>query len=478
MKKMNKMLLLGALVSLVFVGCKSGANGELTGVQNRPTWFEPQPSGMAFIPQGAFNMGPSDQDVPFAMTAQTKTVSIDPFWMDYTEITNNEYRQFVYWVRDSIAMRLCVKNGLTDFQIETDDPNIDPQFYDPTDPNQVYLNWKNRKMLWDGKNPEVVEATKDMFYSKQDALYGKKEFDTRVYVYEYWYTDLKQAANRNNRYIYDDLGATGELPDGHYDGSIISYDYDNYGVSEPFDNRSALVQHQKVPIYPDTLVWIADYTYSYNEPYTRQYFAHPAFDDYPVVGVNWHQANAFSHWRTQLNNNYNLSEDASIVDDYRLPTEAEWEYAARGGRDLTVYPWGGPYARNNEGCLLANFKPMRGMYALDGANRTISVASYNPNDFGLYDMAGNVAEWTSGAFDDASSNLTHDLNPVYSYNAAKDAPIGLKRKVIRGGSWKDVAYYLQNGTRSYEYQDSAKSYIGFRNARTYLGRDVQSYDGY
>ncbi len=478
MKKVNKILILLALVSLVFVGCKSGSNGELIGVQNRPTWFEPQPTGMAFIPQGDFNMGPNDQDVPFAMTAQPKTISIDAFWMDYTEITNNEYRQFVLWVRDSIAMRKCVQSGLTDFQIQNDDPNIDPQFYDPSDPNQVHLNWKNRKDLWSGDNPEVAEAVKDLYYSKQDALYGKKEFDTRKFVYEYWYTDLSQAVKKENRYIYDDLGGTGDLPDGHYDGTIVDYDYDNYGEEEEFDNRSKLIQHQKVPIYPDTLVWMADYTYSYNEPYTRRYFAHPAFDDYPVVGVNWLQANAFSHWRSLLNNNYNEAQGVPEVENYRLPTEAEWEYAARGGRDLTVYPWGGPYARNYEGCLLANFKPMRGMYALDGANRTISVATYLPNDYGLYDMAGNVAEWTSGAFDDATSSFTHDLNPIQNYNARKDDPIVLKRKVVRGGSWKDIAYYLQNGVRTFEYQDTAKSYIGFRNARTYLGKDVQSWDGY
>lgn len=491
MKKMNKILLLIALVSIVFMGCKSGNSGELYGVQNRPTVFETQPTGMAFIPQGDFNMGPNDQDVPFAMTAQPKTISIDAFWMDYTEITNNEYRQFVAWVRDSMAMRLCVQNGITDFQIENDDPNLNTQFYDPSDPNQVHLNWRNRKLLWRGDNPEVNDAVQDMYYSQQDALYGLKEFDTRKFVYEYWYTDLRQAAKKRNRYAYDDLGGTGSLPQGHYGpyddantpddqktARIISYDYDNYGKDEPFNDRSALVQHQKVPIYPDTLVWIADFSYSYNEPYTRMYFSHPSYDDYPVVGVTWHQANAFSHWRTQINNNYNLGESVPGVDDYRLPTEAEWEYAARGGRDLTLYPWGGPYARNYEGCLLANFKPMRGMYARDGANRTISVAHYRPNDYGLYDMAGNVAEWTSGNFDDATSNMTHDLNPIAVRNAAIDDPIVLKRKVVRGGSWKDVAYYLQNGVRTYEYQDTAKSYLGFRNARTYLGQDVQSWDGY
>ncbi len=475
---MNKYLYLIAVVATIFVGCKSGSNGELVGVPNRPSWFEPEPTGMVFIPQGHFNMGPNGQDVPFAMNSQPKTVSIDAFWMDATEITNNEYRQFVYWVRDSIAMRLCVKNGVTDFQIQADENSVDPEFYDPTDPNQVHLNWKNRKMLWKDQSPDVKDAIKDLFYSKQDALYGKKQIDTRKLVYEYFYVDLKQAAKKQNRYIYDDLGGTGQLAKGHYEGTIINYDYDNYGKVEDFKNRKSLVQHQKVPIYPDTLVWMADYTYSYNEPYSRQYFSHPAFDDYPVVGINWHQANAFSAWRTKIQNDYNQSQGIPNYEDYRLPTEAEWEYAARGGKDQTIYPWGGPYARNYKGCLLANFKPMRGMYALDGANRTIMVGTYAPNDYGLYDMAGNVAEWTSGAYEESSYSFVHDLNPDYKYNAKKDDPAVLKRKVIRGGSWKDIAYYLQCGVRSYEYQDTAKSYIGFRDVRSYLGKDVSVFEGY
>ena len=112
MKKMNKYLLLMiALVGITIVGCQSSSNGELTGVPNRPVWVEPEPTGMVFIPQGYFNMGPNEQDVPFAMNSQPKTVSIDAFWMDEYEISNNEYRQFVYWVRDSIAMRLIVINS-------------------------------------------------------------------------------------------------------------------------------------------------------------------------------------------------------------------------------------------------------------------------------------------------------------------------------------------------------------------------------
>lgn len=478
MKSISKILLIGFTAILLLEGCKSGSNGELTGVANRPKWFEPQPLGMVFIPQGHFQMGMNEQDVPFALNSQIKTVTIDAFWMDNTEITNNEYRQFVLWVRDSIAMRLCVKNGIQDFQIIPKEQPANVDFYDPNDPLQAHLNWKNVDKLWKGKDPNIEQALVDLFYSKQDALSGRKEIDTRKLVYEYFYIDLSQAGKKENRYIYDDLGGTGQLPKGHYEGKVISYNYDTYGQEKPFKNRTDLIQHFKVPIYPDTLVWISDYTYSYNEPYTRQYFSHPAFDDYPVVGINWHQANAFSNWRTKINNDYNEQEGMPIVENYRLPTEAEWEYAARGGRDVTVYPWGGPYTRNNQGCLLANFKPMRGMYGIDGSVRTVTVASYIPNDFGLYDMSGNVAEWTSTAYDDASSVFTHDLNPEYTYNASKNDPISKKRKVIRGGSWKDIAYYLQNGVRAYEYQDTAKSYVGFRNVRSYLGKDVQAFEGY
>ena len=159
------------------------------------------------------------------------------------------------------------------------------------------------------------------------------------------------------------------------------------------------------------------------------------------------------------------------VSSYRLPLETEWEYAARGGLDLSMYPWGGPYTRNYQGCFLANFKPLRGNYIDDGTVYTAKTGSYEPNEYGLYDMAGNVAEWTSGAYDESSYAFTHNMNPDYKYNAKPDDPIVMKRKVIRGGSWKDIARYLQNGMRDYEYQDTAKSYIGFRCVRSYLGNN-------
>ncbi len=100
----------------------------------------------------------------------------------------------------------------------------------------------------------------------------------------------------------------------------------------------------------------------------------------------------------------------------------------------------------------------------------LSLAHYPPNDFGLYDIAGNVSEWTMSAYDPSSYNFTWDMNPNYTYNAKEDDPPAMKRKVIRGGSWKDMAYYMQVSTRDYEYQDTAKSYIGFRCILPYLGQ--------
>ena len=226
-----------------------------------------------------------------------------------------------------------------------------------------------------------------------------------------------------------------------------------------------------VNVYPDTLCWISDFTYSYNDPMTKMYFWHPAYDNYPVVGVNWKQATAFSVWRTNLRNHYLKTMGETFVQDFELPTESQWEYAARGGLKESMYPWGGYYTTNMHGCYITNFKPMRGNYPADGGFYPVMVAINAPNDYGLYDMAGNVAEWTSNAFDEAAYSWTDDLSPDYQYNALpKDQP-EKKRKVIRGGSWKDIAYYLQCGTRTYEFQDTSKSYIGFRNVRAYLGRD-------
>jgi len=241
-------------------------------------------------------------------------------------------------------------------------------------------------------------------------------------------------------------------------------------------DRSRYIIKERIHVYPDTLCWVRDFTYSYHDPMAENYFWHTAYDNYPVVGVTWCQAKAFSVWRTQLYHSWLLAGGDLYVNDFRLPSEMEWERAARGDLELSQYPWGGPYIRNANGCFLANFKPMRGRYFEDGGFHTVKVYSYNPNAYGLYCMAGNVAEWCNSAFDESAYEFTHDLNTEYVYDAKDDDHPVKKRKVIRGGSWKDVGYYLQNGTRTFEYQDTAKCYIGFRNVMTHLGRGGKDLD--
>lgn len=199
----------------------------------------------------------------------------------------------------------------------------------------------------------------------------------------------------------------------------------------------------------------------------NDYFWHQAYGEYPVVGVTWNQARAFCEWRTLLKNGYQKSRGLQPVNNFRLPTEAEWEYAARGGLESATYPWGGPYILNDRGCFMANFKPLRGDYAADEALYTVEAKSYDPNDYNLYNMAGNVAEWTNSSYDPNSYEYVSTMNPN-AYDTDN------KRKVIRGGSWKDVAYFLQVSTRAFEYQDTARSYIGFRTVQDYMGTEATS----
>ena len=147
---------------------------------------------------------------------------------------------------------------------------------------------------------------------------------------------------------------------------------------------------------------------------------------------------------------------------FQLPTDAQWEYAARAGQKNTRYPWGNEIC-DTEDCFFANFKTEYGNYMNGNSNIMVPANSFKPNGFGLYNIAGNVAEWTSSSFDESANIFVHDLNPNYSYDAKDTDANALQRKVVRGGSWKDSEYFLRNSTRTFEYQNNAKSYIGFRS---------------
>ena len=414
-KSLRTSLALLVLVTLA-ASCGTRQNGQLLGVLDRPNWKGINPYGMVYVPSGTLHIGNSDQDITNTFVQRPKSISIAGFYMDDTEITNNEYRQFVYWVQDSLAHDLL------------------DHYYEDDRTGDQFIDW-DQDIDWED------ETLEDLYFQGNDRFAGRKELNTTRMVYEYQWYDWKAAAADRGR-----------------------------------SPRSAFIKRKKANIYPDTMVWVRDFSYSYNEPMTRNYFWHPAFDDYPVVGVNWHMANAFCFWRTQLWNAYEADTDRGVYsEDFRLPYEHEWEYASRGGHDIAPFPWGGYYLRNSKGCLLANFKPGRGNYPEDGGLYTVKADAYFPNDYGLFNMSGNVAEWTSSAYYENAYSFIHDLNPDIRYDAKDSDPDAYKRKVIRGGSWKDIGFYLQTGTRHWEFEDTTKSYIGFRCALTFLGRSISDF---
>lgn len=475
-----KKLLLISMIALVLASCGGSTGGELVGVPVG-TWKESVPLGMVFVKRGSFVMGQNDQEANWATGAQSKTVSIDPFWMDETEITNNEYKQFVYWVRDSV-----VRERLADPAYGGDErfKFTEDREGNPLDPAK--LNWSQR-VPWKKPTEEQAAAINEMFFQGADVIPDNGLRQSRgivVFNYQYQWVDYDQAALKINKFnsikggydrAYPQNVATTDSSKFFLRKDTAYYDANgmvrNKTIYRPLQYRSDFVSSKIINIYPDTLCWMRDFTYAYNEPYMKTYFSHPGYSDYPVVGVSWEQAQAFCHWRTALMKNYQSQERGGVYYvpmEYRLPTEAEWEYAARGGRQMAMYPWGGNYARAAKGCYLANFKPMRGDYSADGYMITSRVGAFPPNDFGLYDMAGNVSEWTNTAYHESNYSFVHDMNPNYQYNAKSTDPDVLRRKVVRGGSWKDIAYFLQCGVRTYEYQQESRSYIGFRCVKNYV----------
>ena len=469
---MKKFLLsiITLLMMASLTGCmksRGGQGGEVTGIRGR-SWNEPQPYGMVLIKRGSIDMGSNDPVSQWGDQQEVKGVSVDAFWMDEKEVSNALYRQFVQYVRDSIIRERLADPAYGD--------NEDFKITEDKHGNEVtpHLNW-SKPIPWRRPNESEERAIESVYTF--DPITGKKMLDFKQMNYRYETFDYKSYAQR--RYRMDperrDLNTDHAVD---YDKEIlISKDtafVDEEGtivrstIVRPLSSAFDFVNTYIVNIYPDTTVWVNDFANAYTDQYARYYFSSPIYDDYPVVGVSWEQATAYCAWRTEfLKQSYGMR--GVDIEPYRLPTEAEWEYAARAGNNDQTYSWKTEMPRTEKGCYDGNFKPGDGDYSRDGYIITAPVGSYASNDFGLYDMSGNVAEWTSTAWSEAGVLATSDINPDYQYNAAKEDPYMLKRKVIRGGSWKDAKHFVRGDARTWEYQNEHRSFVGFRCVRTYLG---------
>ncbi len=459
------------MMGLLAVSCtglkgRNAFSGELVGIGGSAL-AEPAPHGMVLVDRGSIKMGPAKDDSLQDIKADSKGISVDAFWMDESEISNSKYKQFVFWVRDSIIRERLADPAFGGNEVYrvTEDRQGNPV--------TPHLNW-TKPIPWRNPNEDEARAIQSLY--RKNPITGQTELDPTQLNYRYEVYNHTAAAKRKHRLdprqreYNTDLPTPTELPVISKDTAYMSDGGEivRETVTRPLSGDYDFVNTYIVNVYPDTTVWVNDFENSYNEQYTRLYFSHPGYNDYPVVGVSWEQANAFCNWRTDLLRQ-SLGREGVYIEPFRLPTEAEWEYAARAGNSATPYPWEETLPIDERGCFYANFKPMEGDFVRDGHVITSSTGTYKPNDFGLYDMAGNVSEWTSTAYAESVNKLTSDLNPEFRYDAAQEDPYKLKRKIVRGGSWKDVSRDIRSDIRMWEYQNEQRSYIGFRCVRSQIG---------
>jgi sulfatase modifying factor 1 len=370
------------------------------------------PEGMVYIPSGTFLYKMLNDD-----QSEQRKVSVSAFFIDKTEVNNKQYQAFVNWVTDSVA--------ITDYL-------HDDEFYLPASGETVATNSKEVRLIdWNKVNKisplwkKAPPGTKEKLAGMMTMINGARVPNPALIRYRFYY--VRVGAENNNDYVMDTVG-----------------------------------------VFPNEHVWSADFPNAQMAVMDANYFSNKIYQYNPVVGVTWKQARAYADWRgTQLNllikKNPNLK---NFKLSFSLPTEAQWQYAAEAKQDpsdttdrtvKTIVD-----AVSGKERLSLNFKQGEGAYSNDGSTFTLPVTSYSPNAFGIYNMAGNVAEWTMDAFSPSASQLVNDLNPALLYDASdKDSPL-MKRKVVRGGSWKDNGQMLNSDTRNFENQDAAHSYIGFR----------------
>jgi formylglycine-generating enzyme required for sulfatase activity len=423
---------------------------------------------MLYIPGGAFTLGNSGavtagkEDTTLLLCNPVRTVKVNDLYLCSHEVTNAEYREFVQWVRDSMALELLATA-------------YDTSYY--SNKAKKRLNWDKRPEIWkmyrSVAGMEMYDTAKaralSSLFLKDSSRAGKALWDTKKFAYSY--------------HLKDKLLSTPWYPDrfAFVADSLIS-----------------------IQVYPDTLVSDREFpVYRYGEPMLDLYFWHPARDDYPVIGVNWQQANAYCRWRTQQIQNAILVFDGGHTDPdmtwpiFRLPTEAEWEHAAsaivdpestgvgkkylkRHPNTQPLYPWEGNSLKGAKGKWMANFgrildqnghllKDYDESNDYDDGFYPGRIRLFPPNGFGLYDMAGNVAEWTSdkAVIDTTLTNTDTKDSTMLILNDMRLLKSGNNLRIVKGGSWATGPVYLQIGVREAYAEDKCSSKVGFRVAMTY-----------
>ena len=281
----------------ILQSCSKSDRGELVGVQGKK-FFPDKPSGMVLVPSGSFLMGMSDEDIVGLQNAPISTVSIKAFYMDETEITNGEYRQFVNWVKDSVvrqalAVRAMEEIGESPTQEELDKDNSINSFFPIYQPiSEVSDEEKSGYELYREQNSFGINP------------YDKKTFNLNFDVDIIWereeYPDLAYAEVMEG--VIEGTGFYLPKEESYnseriFDTKQIVYTYTTFdaeaAIKSNSETRKDFFKEKSIPIYPDTTAWIKDFSYSYNEPMHNDYFWHDAYSDYPVVGVSWEQAKAF-----------------------------------------------------------------------------------------------------------------------------------------------------------------------------------------
>ena len=449
-----KKLLIFVIATIALASCSgirksiNSGGGEVTGV-GAVTYSEPTPYGMVLVDCGSMKEGPAQRDSLWGIDSTARGVSVDAFWMDENEVTNSKYKQFVYWVRDSIIRERLADpayGGNEEFKIEEDKDG---------NPITPHLNW-SRNIPW--KNPSEDEERAIESVYRINAITGKKELDPRQMNYRYEVYNLTEAAKRRNRFdpTTRDYNTDHAVPTTN---PMISKDtafVDDDGriirqtITRPLQSDFDFVNTYIVNIFPDTTCWINDFENSYNEPYVRLYFANGNYNSHPVVGVSWEQANAFCHWRTEFLKK-SLGGQGIYVEPFRLPTEAEWEFAARGGINSNATLYAGSDNIDDVAWYFDN------SYAMGADNEdygTHAVGSKLANELGLFDMSGNVAEWCADWY--AAYTEDAQTNPA--------GPESGMRRVTRGGGWFSFDGDNRVTARSYEAPHRRSTSLGFRLA--------------